>query len=270
MFYTLMCHFVEDGSVRSLKSVPGLVAAIVLFCGPVSAQVLLQDSFDGYANQAAFEAVWTPIGATPSGTLTSTQSVSAPNSINYATAAQRNERSFTESGLPDVGTGNIVRFSFDFFDSNAGLAPYRQYSNLQDGTAPSASGQLISIGLNNNLTSAAEGGNFYMARILGFNSNAYFKLNDNPALLRSTGWHNLAVEISNVDYRFFVDGALAETVPNTFTLRSYDVVRMGSGLSSTAEAFFDNVSVQAIPEPGTLVLASMAAVGALLLGRRRK
>jgi hypothetical protein len=162
-----------------------------------------------------------------------------------------------------------VRFSFDFFDSNAGLAPYRQYANLQDSAAPSAGGQLISMGLNNNLTSAAEGGNFYMARLLGHNANAYFKLNDNPALLRSTGWHNLGVEISDVDYRFFVDGALAETVPNTFTLRSFDVVRLGSGLSATAEAFFDNVSVQAIPEPATLVLASVATIGLLLLRRRR-
>ncbi len=228
----------------------------------------MQDSFDGYADQAAFQAVWTPIGATPSGTLTNGQSVSAPNSINFATAAQRNERSFIESGLP--ATSNVVRFSFDFFDSNAGLAPYRQYANLQDSTAASGAGQLISIGLNNNLTSAAEGGNFYMARILGHNANAYFKLNDNAALLRSTGWHSLAVEISDVDYRFFVDGALAETVPNTFTLRSYDVVRLGSGLSSTAEAFFDNVSVQSIPEPGTLVLASMAGLGLMVMRRRRK
>jgi hypothetical protein len=265
-----MRSFVEGRAVISSKWVLGLVAAIAPACAPVSAQVLLQDTFDSYADQAAFQAVWTPIGATPSGTLTSAQSVSAPNSINYATAAQRNERSFTESGLPDVAMGNIVRFSFDYFDSNAGLAPYRQYANLQDSAAPSASGQLISMGLNNNLTSAAEGGNFYMARILGHNANAYFKLNDNPALLRSTGWHNLGVEISNVDYRFFVDGLLAETVPNTFTLRSYDVVRLGSGLSSTAEAFFDNASVQAIPEPATLALASVAAVGLLFLRRRRK
>lgn len=268
MFYTLMCNFVEGRAVIASKWALRLVAAVVFSCGPVSAQVLLQDSFDSYADQAAFQAVWTPIGATPSGTLTSSQSVSAPNSINFATVAQRNERTFTESGLP--ATGNVVRFSFDYFDSNAGLAPYRQYANLQDSTAASGAGQLISMGLNNNLTSAAEGGNFYMARILGFNSNAYFKLNDNPALLRSTGWHNLAVEISDLNYSFFVDGMLAETVPNTFTLRSYDVVRLGSGLSSTAEAFFDNVSVQAIPEPGTWALASVAAVGFLVLRRRQK
>ncbi|MEX2138044.1 MAG: PEP-CTERM sorting domain-containing protein [Pirellulales bacterium] len=266
----MLRNFVEGRAVISSKWVLVLVGIIAFSGGPVSGQTLLQDSFDGYADQAAFQAVWTTIGATPSGTLTSSQSVSAPNSINYATAAQRNERSFAESGLPNIATGNIVRFSFDFFDSNSGLAPYRQYANLQDGAAPSTSGQLISMGLNNNLTSAAEGGNFYMARILGHNTNAYFKLNDNPALLRSTGWHNLAVEISDADYRFFVDGALAETIPNTLTLRSYDVVRLGSGLSSTAEAFFDNVSVQAIPEPGTLALVSVAAVGLLSFRRRQK
>lgn len=253
-----------------------LYAAVVALPLVSSAQVLVDENFDGYADQAAFQAAWPPIGATASGTLSSLLSASAPNSINYATTAQRNERSFTESGTVTANT--IIRFSFDFYDSNGAAQPYRQYANLQDGASPGSSAQLISLGLNNNQTSSANGGNFYMARILGYTptdtggaSGSYFKLNENPLLLRTTGWHNLAVEISATDFRFFVDGSLARTVANSYTLRSYDVVRLGSGLTAGAEANFDNVRIEVlqVPEPGILSMVALASF-ALVAARRQR
>src|SRR5438552_1422892 len=143
------------------------VLAFALATPSVQAQILVNDNFDGYANQAAFETVWVPIGTTApiSGTLSTVQSVSAPNSIEILGTAtnnqQRNQRVFAETGTPSP-TSRIV-FSFDFFDSNAAVAPYRQDSNLLDTTAPSATNQLIAMGLNNNQTTANSGGNFYMA-----------------------------------------------------------------------------------------------------------
>lgn len=240
------------------------------------AAILLEDNFDSYVDQAAYVAQWPVVGAVVSGSLNGTQSVSAPNSVNFATTAQRNQHAFAESGEPtSLDLNNVVRFSFDFFDSNAAINPYRQHNNLQDGAAPSSSGQLIAIGLNNNQLSTANGGNFYMGRILGYTptdtggtSGSFFKLNDDPLLLRSTGWHNLAVEISDLDFKFFVDGTLAKTVPQTgLTLRSYDLVRIGSGLSSTAEVFIDNVKVETIPEPSSFALGFLGV--AALLSRRR-
>ncbi len=243
------------------------VAAVATGATSASAALLLSDNFDSYADQAAFEASpWNQVGAVAFGTLSSAQSSSAPNSINFATTAQRAEQAFTESGNPSAT--NIIRFSLDYYDSNAALAPYRQHHNLQDGTAPGSAGQLVSLGLNNNLTSAAEGGNFYMARLLGFNAGAYFKLNEGSAPLRSTGWHNLRVDISAADYKFYVDGILSKTIANSLTLRSYDVVRIGSGLSSTAESFVDNVRVETIPEPASAAMLSLAGL-ALAAVRRR-
>jgi hypothetical protein len=275
----------------------------------------MADKFDQYADQAAFQAAWPAIGTTaPQSADLSTANpnqiavpdksveVDAEASVN---AKQRNQRIFAETGNPSP-TQNIV-FSFDFYDSNAAAAPYRQHSNLQDSTAASATNQLISMGLNNNQTVANSGGNYYMARILGYNvdgadadtlpdpdpdggptesvagSGAYFKLNDFGVGLRSTGWHNLRVVIGSddglsTDYAFYVDGILAERVSNVGTaasIRSYDVVRLGSGLSNGGNAAqYDNVRVQTgtqllIPEPTGLVLTGLALLGMCLAGRRR-
>jgi hypothetical protein len=246
------------------------------------ATVLFSDNFDSYANQAAFQAAWTtPVGT--GGQLTSTNFVSPGNSIRFDTAALRNDHTFTESGNPSAL--NAVSFSFNFYDSNAGASPYRQVSSLIDG-AGSASGQLVSLGLNNNQSSSDGGGNYYMARILGYTvttspdpdggsadsgtlgAGAFFKLNDYGVGLRSTGWHNLGVTITDTTFSFFVDGVLAESVANTVTLRSYDSVRIGSGI--TAANFFgvDDVLVQVnpIPEPGVFGLAALS-MGAFALIR---
>src|SRR6185436_21016480 len=104
-----------------MKQMKAAVLAIALIClvSRASAAILLSDNFDSYADQAAFNAAW-PNVASPNarGTLTNLQAVSLPNSVNYQTSAQRNERTFTESGTPTAA--NPITFSFDFFDTNGG------------------------------------------------------------------------------------------------------------------------------------------------------
>jgi hypothetical protein len=259
------------------------------------------DNFDTYANQAAFEAAWTPIGtiAPVSATLATDQASSPPQSIRVdgtaTTGQQRNQSSFAESGLVDTLTS--ITFSFDFYDSSAAAAPYRQFSVLQDGTG-TATGQLIGMGLNNNHINSDSGGNFYMARITGYTplaidpdggpneggtlaSGAFFKLNDFVnAPLRSTGWHNFKVVIStddgaSADFAFFVDNIFAEQVSNFGTaaqFRSYDVIRLGSGFSNASNAaWYDNFSVEVtvVPEPSTFGLC-LLGVAALVCRRRQQ
>jgi hypothetical protein len=270
--------------------------------------LIVNDNFDGYANQAAFEAVWTPIGSgSPSGGVLSTaQSVSAPNSVQVpgtATSNQyRNQRTFAEtstlSSSGNLGIGDTLTWSFDFYDSAPTGSPQRNSANLQDTTAPSATNQLVSMGFNNNQTGANSGGQFYMARILGYDpiavsdpdggpaesvggSGAYFKLNDFGVGQRSLGWHNLKAILStddglSTDYAFYVDNVLAEKVSNVGTsasIRSYDNIRIGSGLSNgSTEADFDNMRLEyvtAVPEPASLALFGLASIG-LLLGRGRR
>ncbi len=73
---------------------------------------------------------------------------------------------------------------------------------------------------------------------------------------------------------FYVDNTLAEKVSNigdALALRSYDVIRIGSGVSNgNIDANFDNMQLEyiPIPEPATLVLAGIVCMG--LLGVRRR
>jgi hypothetical protein len=236
--------------------------------------------------------------------LSTAQASSAPNSVQgpgTATSGQhRNQRIFTEtstlSSSGNLGIGDQLIWSFDFYDSAPTGAPQRNHSNLQDSTAPSGANQLVAMGFNNNQSGANSGGQFYMARILGYTvpttadpdggpnesvggAGAFFKLNDFGVGARSLGWHNLKAILStndglSTDYEFYVDNVLAERVSNigiAAEIRSYDVIRLGSGLSNgTTEVFYDNMQVEynAIPEATTFALAGIVGMGLLSVRRR--
>ncbi len=95
------------------------------------------------------------------------------------------------------------------------------------------------------------------------------------------GWHNLKAVITTADgvstnYAFYVDNQLAERVSNiggAGTLRSYDNIRIGSGLSNgSTEAYFDNMVLSydpvVVPEPLTSSLALIACCGLAAIRRR--
>jgi hypothetical protein len=232
--------------------------------------------------------------------LSSAQASSGANSIRVpgtaANSQSRNRLTFGESG--SLTTLGVISWSFDFYDSAPTGAPQRNFSNLQDTTAPSLTGQLIAMGLNNNQSGANSGGQFYMARILGYTvpttadpeggpaesvggSGAFFKLNDFGVGARSAGWHNLRVDITtddglSADFAFYVDGFLAERVNNVgtaATFRSYDNITLGSALSNgSTEVFFDNVRLEVtpVPEPGTATLLGIGLAGFIAFRRRRQ
>src|SRR5204863_6951215 len=156
-----------------------------------------------------FQAAW-PINGTASTLLNTEQSVSPSQSAKGLTTATRNARSVGEIGFLNAST-DVVVFKLNYYDSAGTASSYRQYAELDDSAAPSGSGQLYAMGLNNNLAST-----FYMARILGGDGgsgvSAFFALNDAGAPTRSTGWHSLEADIGDNDVKYFVDGILSKTV----------------------------------------------------------
>jgi hypothetical protein len=280
-----------------MKLCTRFVAALaVLTVGALNAQsqVIMSDDFEGYADQAAFEANWVPIGCgatstfcsppspLPGGTLSTDTAVSGTHSILNvspvgtplsADAAQRNQRNFADTGLANIG--DKIVYSYDFYDLTPTASPNRQYATMIDSPG-TGTNQLISMGVNNNQTAANSGGNYYMARLLGYtpstvadpdggpaesvgSSGSFFKLNDFGVGLRPAepGWTNLKVVITtddglSSDFEFYVNNVLAEKVSNigsgATAFRQYDAVRMGAGVSSASQdAYYDNIHVEYIP-----------------------
>jgi hypothetical protein len=265
------------GSAQMIRKLVA-VAGSILAAGAAStapATVLLSDSFDSYADQAAFESVWPPSGADApeSGALSTLQASSSPNSIfnpgTLTPGQSQNTRFFTETPVLTIGARLV--WSFDFFDSAPAGNPQRNHSQLLDTSPLGTFNQQIIVGLNNNQNSAQSGGQYYMARISGYvvpltpdpdggpsesvGGNVFFKLNDFTAPHRTAGWHNLKTIIStddgaSTDYEFYVDGVLAERVSNVgpaVDIRQYDVIALGSAqANANTEVYFDNVKLEFI------------------------
>ena len=262
----------SNKGIRRRAFTHGFAGALLLLSGGwANAAVFLDEHFDTYADQAAFQAAWTPSG--PSTVLNTEQSVSPFQSAKGLTTATRNLRTFGEVGFLNAST-DVVVFRLNFYDSLASASAYRQNVELTDTTAPSGSGQIFGLGLNNNIIST-----FYMARIQGGDGgagvNAYFKLDGAGAPTRSTGWHTLEADITDTSVSYYVDSILSKTVNiAAVTDRSLDTIRLGSALSSLQVAYFDDIYVErvAVPEPSAVALSFLGGFG-LAMGaivRRRK
>ncbi len=247
-----------------------VVSSFAFWVSWANAQVFLHENFDGYSDQAAFQAAW-PVSGTASLVLTRTNSASPWQSVEGLTTATRNARTIGEVGFLNGSTDTVI-FRFNFYDSVGSASAYRQYAELDDTGSPSSSGQLFAIGLNNNISST-----YYMARILGGDggngAGAFFSLDAAGAPTRSTGWHSLEADIGDTTVQYYVDGILSKTVSiSAVTDRSLDTVRVGSNLSAGQVAYYDDIYVArvAVPEPSVLALGLVGGLGSLMARRRHR
>ena len=256
-----------------IKTLTIAAVTVVASAQWVLAQPIFFDNFDGYADQAAFNAVWN-VGLTGGGgTLSTEQAFSPSQSIKQGTIAQASGHDITPSwGLNSAP----LTWSFEFYDSTQ-ANNLRQFGALRDATPALA--QLVAMGAYNDTTltkdrytglsvTAADLNTYYAVRVAFAPGPNWFILNGPGAPTRSTGWHELKAVFYSTTVEFFVDGVNALTGLTTSYASapgaiSFDRVLVGSGLSSAnGVGYYDNVLV-VIPEPSSIGLSLVGGLGLL-------
>jgi len=229
----------------------GVVALALLSVSALSqATVLFSDDFES-GNLSAWGSTFG--SATNVAGDGSTHFSIGARALNITTAAGQVRKYIANNLTP------ITRMEFDMYVTAGNNM--RHYSEIRDfataGDETSALNNLVAIGVYNTPTA-----NRYYGRTLGA---GWFQL-DTVQTVTNGVWTNFAVEIEADTARFYLNGELKSTQAlSGFTA---DQLRVGSNLSSTSGgAWYDNVSVEAVPEPGTL---AALALGAAAFARRRK
>lgn len=242
-----------------------LVALSVVLAFAAMASADLFDDFDSYADQAAFEAAWPPQYAGSSLDLDQTFGYSDDQSVHGVCTTNYTKKNYRNLGAEYEGTDEqplIFEFMMNF-DESQSTAPYnaRNYISIygysgagfNDGDLEAT----VAIGLYNSGSASV-----YQSRVL-YGGLGWF---DTTATRTANVWTKMTAKIMTDSVEIYVNDVLAGSSSRSpgFT---YDSVVMGSGLTSAdVDAWYDDVAVYNIPEPGTLVLL---ALGGLALIRRR-
>jgi lysozyme len=200
------------------------------------AQEVLVDDFDSYSTDSQYQAAW-PISVGNGGTLSTAQKYSSPNSIYFSTSASRSYQNFTATYGTD---SNPLEWSIEYYDNNANNLD-RQYCQLL-AVNPSLT-QLLCIGTYNSSSSMRD---YYAARIAYAPGPGWIVLNGTGAPERTIGWHEIKAVIKSTTIDFYVDDVLAKSgVSYSYSqgTHDFDQARLGSGLSSTSWAYFDDFSL---------------------------
>ncbi|MCP4593669.1 MAG: hypothetical protein GY842_23270, partial [bacterium] len=211
------------------------------------------NDFEGYADQAAFEADgWvTGAGDTPlelntngNATLGGNQSLYAPMSV-LSTDAFRSQRTL-DPRVSGTDTHPLV-FTFNYYDTVGAGTILRHYCELRDYVSDQTGlNQIVAAGTTSNFSSGSEtiDINYYMGRIV-FSSAGYFNLDGPTSSQRSIGWHTITAVILSDTVDFYLDGILADRgMVRNGGFGDFNNLYLGSGATSyNGAAWFDDVSL---------------------------
>jgi len=252
---------------RTLLAVPALAVgmlALLVFTQSALSQptVIFSDDFNSYANDAALTAVWTRISGTsaniglapdPAAGGTRGQGIFETASSNVGRLQH-----VLSSGIVPTDANPII-FSFDLYDPNGGTTSGRDYAELRNSAG---TGGLFDAGIYNGTQT------YYEARNL--DGAGWIVL----ATPRTTGWHTFELDINATTASLEIDGTVDANF-NNLTWNggtSYNWINLGSALSSSLTANFDNVSLDVgpVPEPSTALLSLLGGLCLIARSNRRR
>lgn len=193
------------------------------------AQGFAVDNFDGYADQAALDAVWA--NDTAGVILKTDTGHSGANYVQTPTTAARKTRSINVT--PTDASPTVVDFWIRVPSTGLG----RTWIQIGD----TAGANIVQYGINNGTAGTAG----WSARIVGGaptpDSNfSFVGTTTRPA----NTWVNLKFEMKSKDVNFYENGTLVGTKSRTSSnWPAMTLVKIGSNLSSTITADYDDLQV---------------------------
>jgi len=246
------------------------VLCLVLAVG-ASAQVnwlFTEDWESGYPNG------WTSSGNTAFA-LSTVQALSPVNSLYAAVSATATTRAWKNTPVINHPTGVVAEWWI--YDTTCGSGG-RQYNEIRAYAGKAynsgALSQLYAAGIYNTVTAAGDtyDGTKYQARVAFGTGGAWFNLNAAGAPSRSRGWHKFTFSINPTANTadIYVDGILGRTWAANW-VGWVDSAIVGSGVTSNGrDAYFDDIRIGTVPEPGSMLAMATGLVGLAGFGIRRR
>ncbi len=213
-----------------------------------SSTVLLEEDFESYEGEAAFEKTWPRAGNAPSGLA---EDPAGTANIVLRSKGDRRTRVFAAYTPTDE---QPLRVSVDYYDGYQEGAAGREYLGLW--TGPFDPAALIEVGQHNH--PGAEAFELFRARASG-GENEWYALRT-P---RIQGWHKIHLLIYARTVEVYIDGDL-DTILD-WAGGPLGAVRLGSGFgtgeeASPTEACYDNLRIETLTistDEGTLMELSL-------------
>ncbi|MBN2446839.1 MAG: hypothetical protein JXO22_08945 [Phycisphaerae bacterium] len=238
-----------------------VLALVMGFVGVASAQVIWADDFDGYADQAAMDAVYTQAYPAAPALLDQTKGFSDGQSVHFGQpTVNYTEKMYKNFGQEVDGT-DAAPLKVEFMvDLDTIIWSTRQYIELRGylgaGYADGALEDLFAQGFTSSGVDTAK----VSGRLIGGPEAGWFSYNADKSL----DWMKLTMLVKSTTVEYYVNDVL-DTTKTRGGAVTYDCIVIGSGLSSAgADVWFDDLVVEIIPEPASLML-----LGLLALIRRR-